>query len=75
MECIELARFLAVANIQSSLKKSQLIESPTSESTKDKARKAYHEFGLVLIYLDRITNPYFKQEIKNYADNEYGKRK
>ena len=45
------------------------------EELHDKARDAYHKKGLALINLAEINDPYFKQQVINYADSKYGRRK
>jgi hypothetical protein len=64
-----------MTNIQSSLKRLQLIARLNDEEMHDYARRAYQQKGLVLVDIKEINDPYFKQEIVNYADNKYGKRK
>ena len=64
-----------MANIQSSLKQSQLIQRFNEEDIHDYARRAYQQKGLALVNVDELTDPYIKQGVVNYADNKYGKRK
>jgi hypothetical protein len=59
--------------MQSSLKKHQLIPRLNQEELTDYARNAYHRKQLVLVDLKKLTDPYIKQAIINYADEEYGK--
>jgi len=63
-----------MGNLQSSLKRSQLIDRFTDEDIQDYARKAYHQKDLVLVPLSEITDDYVKQAIINFADRKYGKR-
>lgn len=64
-----------MANLRSQLEKHQLISRLNDEEVHDYARKAYHQKGLALINLAEINDPYFKQQVINYADTKYGRRK
>lgn len=64
-----------MANIQSSLKPSQLIARLNDDEIQDYARRAYHQRNKSLVDIDELTDPYFKQMVINYSDNKYGKRK
>ncbi len=61
-------------NIQSSLKRLQLITRLNDDEIQDYARRAYQQKGLALIPIDEITDPYVKQQIINFADRKYGKK-
>lgn len=64
-----------MANIQSRLKKSQLIERLNDDELHGYACKAYHIKNKALVDINEINDPYFRQEVINYADKKYGKRK
>ena len=61
--------------MRSQLAKHQLIKSLSDDELHDLARKAYQIKGLLLVKLDEISDPYFKQQVINYADAKYGRRK
>lgn len=62
-----------MANLRSQLARWQQSQPMNDEELHDKARDAYHKKGLALINLAEINDPYFKQQVINYADAKYGR--
>ncbi len=63
-----------MANLQSSLKRLQLISRLTDDEIQEYASRAYHQKNLVLIPLNELTDDYIKQAIINFANGKYGKK-
>lgn len=61
--------------LRSQLAKWQQSQPLNDEELHDMARRAYHQKGLALVTLSELNDPYFKQQVINYADEKYGRRK